>query len=247
MWHVRRFDVRHGLLACIALLSAVSCDTPNTPSQPVQPQPSPTTTVPAPAADAVISGLVRETAPTQARSVPGATITAVAANRVVTTSSDSQGRFSLSLPPGEVRLSVTAPRYDEAVRTFNVSADTSVDLALPHTFRMIEERWGKDCCTPGTYSSVTVALPVHHNGTLSFRSYVCTNGCGASDAIGNCAEIRDGAGAVVHRSFGQYDNGPVGSIEVVAGQLYELSLSQCRTAAAGAPIVGYAIELTRPI
>jgi len=60
----------------------------------------------------VVDGTVRETAPTEARVISGATITAQSGGTTATGTSDANGRFRLVVPAGEIRVAVVASRYD---------------------------------------------------------------------------------------------------------------------------------------
>ena len=91
-------------------------------------------------------------------------------------------------------------------------------------------------------------LPVHYSGVIKFVGGVCIIGCAASEFSGNCGEIRDDSGTILLRTTGSYDGGTGGSVEVVGGRTYQVSLWQCGPPLyANAPLVMYDIQVTRPI
>jgi hypothetical protein len=243
--------IRLKMCVGLAMLGTIACDAPHAPSPPIQAPPVPTSPPPAPPAspaDVVVMGIVHETAPTEVRVISGATVTAVSGDQTRTTTADARGRFSVTIPAGEIRLAVTAPRYEQTMRTFEASSDVDVEVALPYIFRTIDERWYMPCCKPSTFTKVTVDLPVHYSGTIRFVAGVCILGCAASEFTGNCGEIRDDAGTVLLRTTGSYDGGTGGSVEVAGGSTYQVSAWQCGPPVyANAPLVMYEIIVTRPI
>jgi hypothetical protein len=85
-------------------------------------------------------------------------------------------------------------------------------------------------------------------GTITFVAFVCIEGCAAGEGYGNCAEIRDDAGTLLlQRLNGHYDGGTGGSVEVVGGRTYQLTLSFCSGLNAGRLLVAFYIDVTRPI
>lgn len=217
---------------------------PTSPSAPAPLTPAP------PAADIVLSGLVHETAPTEERSVAGAAITAVSGERMATAVADERGRFTVKLPPGEIRITVSASRYEAVTHTLHADTDASVSIALPYTFRMIEETW-HDCCLQSL--SITVRMPVHHAGTLTYIAYACFQGCSAGELGLNCATVREvETGTVIDGGPGLYDNGVRRSVEVQGGHTYELTLFPKCFGSPPAPVPGVAItgnsiQMQRPI
>jgi hypothetical protein len=246
---LQRFVFRLTSIVAVAALSS-ACDSPATPSPPPtnQPAPSPSPAPPpAPTADVTVSGVVRETAPTQARVVPGAAITASGSSRTETTVADGNGRFTVSLPPGQIQLSVGAPRFDQATSTLDAQGDLTIDLALRHTFRIIAEHWESTASEP-VGQRLTFQLPVHYSGMIRYSAGFCGTGCGASEFEHNCAELRDQTGRVLHRNTrGLYDNGVSGTVSVEGGQNYELSVWHCSGIHVGTVIRWYWVDVERPI
>ena len=252
-----RVKIMRFILIGVAALFLTGCS--ETQQVPTAPDPAPTSPTPpqppapAPVADIVVSGLVHETAPTEHRVVAGAAITAMSGERTATAVADDGGRFTVKLPPGEIRITVTASRYDAATRTLNSDTDTTVSIALPYTHRMIEETWGQYCCTPTLLTEVSVRLPVHYSGTLSYTAGACFGGCLASEYSLNCATIRDvETGTEIARVGGQYDSGVGGSVQVQGGHTYELTVFPTCFGTPPAPvpgfvIVGFFVHLQRPI
>ena len=245
----RRFVFRMTVIVAVAALSW-ACDSPAKPSPPPtnQPDPSPSPAPPpAPTADITVSGVVRETAPTQARVIPGASITAIGGSRTETAVADGNGRFTVTLPPGQIQVSVSAPRFDQAVTTLDAQGDMTIDLALRHTFRIIAEHWESTASEP-VGQVLTFQLPVHYSGTIRYSAGFCGTGCGASEFEHNCAELRDQTGQVVHRNTkGLYDNGVSGTISVEGGRNYELSVWHCSGIYVGTVIRWYSVGVERPI
>lgn len=248
MRHMRRF-------APISLVTLIAAGCSETQPVPTAPTPSSQSGPPpaAPVADVILNGLVHETAPTEDRVVAGAAITAVSGERTATAVADERGRFSVALPPGEIRVTVTASRYDATTRTLNTAANTEVSIALPLTFRIIEEAWTLNCCQMMPLTEVTFALPMHYSGALSYSAGVCFGGCSASEFALNCGYIRDvQTGTVFDTGYGYYDNGVGGSIEVQGGHNYELTVYPRCSGTLPAPVPGtsvvaWYVSVRRPI
>ena len=146
------------------------------------------------------------------------------------------------MPPGEIRLTVAAPRYEEKSVSLSADADTHVEVALPHAFRM---QWGPVWGSFGP--QLTIDLPVRHGGTMTYSAFLCAGGCSASENIYNCAEVRDDTGRVVHvNPCGHYDVGVAGSLTVAGGHTYYLLLRQC-SEPPGQNIFYYGVTVRRPI
>jgi hypothetical protein len=231
-------------------VSAGGCDGPNTPSSPAStlPQgapPAPAPPAPSPPADIVVSGIVHETAPTPHRVIAGATVTAIMEGRTETAVADAAGRFSVTAAPGEVRLTIAASRYETVTSMVNAATDTGFDVALPYTFRMIDEVFEGNA---GDVSRITFQLPVHHDGIIGYGGYACVAGCTAGVFEWQCGELRDETGTVLAHDRGFYDNGPGNQgVAVKGGHVYQLTLWQCAGRFENWPISNYEVHVRRPI
>ena len=172
-------------------------------------------------------------------------MTAIVGNRTETTVTDAAGRFSVTIAPGEIRLSVVASRYETVTSILTVDADAHWDVALPYTFRMIEETFVDNYAG---VSRLIFQLPVHHDGIISYGGYACVALCLASWFAEQCAELRDEFGTVLAHDRGFYDSGPGNQgVAVKGGRTYQLMLWQCTGQYEDFPIKSYSVRVRRPI
>jgi hypothetical protein len=232
--------------ALVATLPLAGCDDQTT--APTPPGEEPSATPPTPPPSIVLSGIVRETAPTQDRRIAGATITTLLGPRSESTVSDANGHFTLRPPRGTVRIAVSAPAYDPREWDVTIDEDREIAFDLMPTFREVHELWSTQCCNGNYGQGVRFSFPVHHPGQVRIRASVCTSGCSASEVAWTCVELRDDTGAVIDREpRGDYDHGVITTMEVVGGHRYELTVSDCYpTRPPGWFIKAYNVDLLRP-
>ena len=183
------------------------------------------------------SGFVHETAPTETAGIAGATIAVVDAKGVTQSIvSDKAGRFSVRLPIGSTRFTVTAPNYDVSDRSTDVGVDTALlSVALMPAMREVRESFGqpwaewKGGTLPGgPFREVSFSFVAHNPGTIRAFAEACVSGCLASEMALFCAEIRDGSNRVVASGRGQYDI-VVGipNFQTKGGERYQVKMGVC--------------------
>jgi hypothetical protein len=120
-----------------------------------------------------VSGFVHETQPTETAAIAGATIVVVDAKGVTQSIvSDAAGRFSVRLPIGSTRFTVTAPNYDVSDRSTDIAVDTApLSLALMPAMRDVRESFGQPwgngrAGMPGGPFRGSASIVVHNPGTI---------------------------------------------------------------------------------
>jgi len=169
--------------------------------------------------------------------VPGATVAAVdAKGGTQSVGADGIGRFSIRLPRGLTRFTVTAPGYETA----EISIDTSTSgdllfLSVPPIGFGVREQFGVTWADwhgpiPGLPArQVIIPIIVHQPGTIRMLADVCVGRCSASEAALVCVEIRDSRNNVVSSARGGYDQLPViPSVQTMGGgERYEIKVGVC--------------------
>ena len=151
--------------------------------------------------------------------------------------SDKAGRFSVRLPMGSTRFTVTAPNYEVSDRSTDIGADTALlSLALlpaMHEVRVFFgqpwKEWNGKTLPGGPFRQVSFPIVVHNPGTIRMNAEACLSGCLASEMALICAEIRDGSNRVVASARGHYDIPPqVPTVQTKGGEHYEVKMGVCQ-------------------
>ena len=202
------------------------------------------------------SGFVHETAPTETVGIAGATIVVVDAKGVTQSIvSDKAGRFSVRLPMGSTRFTVTAPNYEVSDRSTDIGADTALlSLALlpaMHEVRVFFgqpwKEWNGKTLPGGPFRQVSFPIVVHNPGTIRMAAEACLSGCLASEMALICAEIRDGSNRVVASARGHYDIPPqVPTVQTKGGERYEVKMGVCQEFDARFMMNRFFIEVKHP-
>jgi hypothetical protein len=183
------------------------------------------------------SGFVHETQPTETVAIAGATIVVLDAKGVTQSIvSDAAGRFSVRLPIGSTRFTVTAPNYEVSDQSRDIGADTALlSLALLPAVREVREtfgqpwaEWNGQTLPGGPFRQVSFSIVAHNPGTIRTFVEACLRGCLASEKALLCAEIRDGSNRLVASARGQYDGPPnIPNVQTKGGEHYEVKMGVC--------------------
>jgi hypothetical protein len=202
------------------------------------------------------SGFVHESQPTETVAIAGATIAVVDAKGVTQSIvSDKAGRFSVRLPMGPTRFTVTAPNYEVNERSTDIAVDTALlSVALMPAMREVREsfgqpwtQWNGRTLPGGPFREVSFSIVAHNPGTIRMNAEACLSGCLASEMASFCAEIRDGSNRVVASAHGQYDLAPdIPNVQTKGGERYQVKMGVCPGVDAKWMMNRFYIEVNHP-
>jgi Bacterial Ig-like domain (group 2) len=202
------------------------------------------------------SGFVHEAQPTETVGIAGATIVVLDAKGVTQSIvSDAGGRFSVRLPIGSTRFTLTASGYEVSDRSTDIGADSApLSLALLPAMREVREyfgqpwaQWNGQTLPGGPFREVSFSIVTHNPGTIRMAAEACVRGCLASEMALFCAEIRDGSNRVVASARGQYDLAPdIPNIQTKGGERYQVKVGVCPGLDATYMMNRFSIEVKHP-
>ncbi len=200
----------------------------------------------------LVSGVVHETPPTESQSIPNATIAATdSQGESASVQTDGAGHFDVLLSEGPAKVAVSASGFEPVEFTTAVVRDRSgipadLSVGLAPVLRQIVEQWETPCCDGNFGLSVNRSIPVHHAGMMSVSAYLCFAGCGASEFMYSCVDVRDSHGTVIAHAIGAYDYGATVSVVVRGAESYRLDAYLCHQLNPEWRIKSYFISITHP-
>jgi Bacterial Ig-like domain (group 2) len=201
----------------------------------------------------IFSGYVYEI-PTRI-GIQGSSIAVVDASGQTRTIQTQFGQFTVRLPTGRTRFTVTASGYESTELSIDVSNTTgTLQLGMLPLGSDVRERagvpweeWHGGPIPGAPVRQASLSIVVNQPGTI--RTYVdaCLSGCLASEMALLCAEIRDSSNRVVLLSRGQYDNGPgIPNFQTKGGERYEIKIGVCSEFDPAYSMKRYYIDVTHP-
>jgi hypothetical protein len=203
-----------------------------------------------------VSGVVHETAPTEAVLLSDVLVQVVGGqldgHQV---STNANGVFVL--PP------VTAAGFSLRVKKAGYETVQVPVAALPHHLthslglsplaQQVHEQWMSPCCRTLSIPLVRFAISVHHSGKLELYAVTCGLGCTDADIEQTCTRLQDEQGNLIAQHRGAYGIGVDATIDVTGGHRYELTVSRFCDSPSRPPspspprnIVDYYVAVTHP-
>jgi Bacterial Ig-like domain (group 2) len=202
----------------------------------------------------IISGYVYEIP--GRNGIQGASIAVVDARGETRSIQTQFGQFSVRLPTGRTRVSVTASGYETSELSIDVSDRTGMlRLGLLPLGSGVRERvgvawedWPGSGPIPGApVRQASLSIVVNQPGTIRTHVDACISGCLASEMALLCAEIRDSSNRVIFSSRGYYDSGPgTPTFQTKGGERYEIKIGVCPEFDEKYSMNRYYIDVTHP-
>jgi hypothetical protein len=187
--------------------------------------------------------------------IPGATI-AVVDSRGTTQSvqSDTFGTFSIRLPNGPARLTVTASGYETSDLSLDIRSAINLRLGLLPLGSGVRERagvpweeWPGGPIPGAPVRQASLSFVVNQPGMIRTHVDACVSGCLASEMALLCAEIRDSRNRVLSSTRGFYDQGPwTPNFPTQGGERYEIKIGVCPEFDSKYSMTRYYIDVTHP-
>ena len=188
--------------------------------------------------------------------IPGATIAAVDSRGATqSVQADKGGFFSIRLPNGPARLTVTASGYETSDLSLDISSQTNLTrLGLLPLGSGVRERagvsweeWPGGPIPGAPVRQASLSFVVNQPGMIRTHVDACVSGCLASEMALLCAEIRDGRNRVLSSTRGFYDQGPwTPNFPTQGGERYEIKIGVCPEFDAKYSMTRYYIDVTHP-
>src|SRR5262245_4837363 len=179
-------------------------------------------------------GFVHESAPDKRAPVSGASIVIVDVNGATQSiRSDAGGQFSMNVPNGLTRFTVSAAGYETTDVSINVSAGVNVSLGLlpigvRERFGVPIEEWRGGPIRGAPLRQAAFSIVVSEPGTIRVYADGCLSDCTGVNRNFFCAEVRDSRNNLVSSFLYPYDDAPyLPNVETKGGERYEIKVGVC--------------------